>query len=106
MRDEILYLLLHHLFQIEGIFLEPSALAGFPGVRHVARDGAAGTGDETGSADKRTRTPCDERLFPLPPEPRQRKKAPSRRGALSGNFFSQPAPHEALPRRAGGFSQP
>lgn len=35
MRDDTLYLLLHHLFQTEGIFLEPSALAGFPGVRHV-----------------------------------------------------------------------
>ena len=37
MRDETLYLLLHHLFQTEGIFLEPSALAGFPGVRHLAQ---------------------------------------------------------------------
>ena len=35
MRDDTLYLLLHHLFQTEGIFLEPSALAGFPGVLHV-----------------------------------------------------------------------
>lgn len=30
MRDETLYLLLHHLFQTEGIFLEPSPWRVFP----------------------------------------------------------------------------
>lgn len=34
MRDETLYLLLHHLSKTENIFLEPSALAGFPGIHH------------------------------------------------------------------------
>lgn len=49
MRDDTLYLLLHHLNKTENIFLEPSALAGFPGIYHYLK-GRLGPISATGEA--------------------------------------------------------